>query len=195
MPRKIPIGGRDSRDRAALVLGERPVGIWAKQDEESRQLALLCSCGRTVEFKWRGCCRSCYDRWHHSIRFFGGLRERVLERDHFRCSACQTRSRLLVHHRDQHNQAKSLVTLCIRCHMRIHRSVGLRRWLSGQLLRLWREMHPSEPEQLQLAFNNSARNDPERRYQEAVSMPLFTVGDLAAERRKLTASVPHRIAC
>jgi hypothetical protein len=28
-------------------------------------------------------------------------------------------ARLLVHHRDQGNQAKSLITLCIRCHMRI----------------------------------------------------------------------------
>jgi hypothetical protein len=173
MPKTIPISGRDSRDRAALVRAERPVGIWAKQDEEFRQLALLCQCGRTVEFKWRGCCRSCYDRWHYSIRFLGGLRERVMKRDHFRCSACHTRSRLLVHHRDQRNQAKSLITLCIRCHMRIHRSVGLRRWLSGELLRLWRELHPSDPEQLQLAFNNSARNDPERKHRKAVSMPTM----------------------
>ena len=52
------------------------------------QLALLCQCGRTVELKRFGCCRSCYDRRQHSLRFFGGLRERVIRRDGFRCRAC-----------------------------------------------------------------------------------------------------------
>jgi hypothetical protein len=167
-----------------------------EQREESCQLPLFCLCGRLIRQNRH--CRACYDRRHHSLRFFGGLREQILERDQFRCSACQTRSRLLVHHRDQNNQARSLITLCIRCHMRIHHSVGLRRWLSGQLLQLWRELHPSDPEQLQLAFNNVAKNDPESRHQKAASMPtmpLFAVGDVAAEGRKLRAPVPHRIAC
>jgi hypothetical protein len=52
------------------------------------QLALLCSCGKPIELKRLGCCRSCYDRRQHSLRFFGGLRERVLKRDRFRCRAC-----------------------------------------------------------------------------------------------------------
>lgn len=144
--------------------------------EQFRQLALLCPCGRSINMKRSGCCRSCYDRRHHSVRFFGGLRERVLERDRFRCSACRTRFALLVHHRDRSNQTKSLITLCIRCHVRIHRSVGLRHWLSGRLLKLWRELHPSDPEQLQLAFKNSSKNQPERRQQKALvvsTMPLF----------------------
>jgi hypothetical protein len=39
------------------------------------------------------------------------MRERVLERDRFRCRPCGAESRLLVHHRDRSNAAKVLVTL------------------------------------------------------------------------------------
>ena len=152
------------------------------QREQFHQLTLFCRCGRSIDMKRRRCCRSCYDRWHHSVRLFGGLRERVLERDRFRCTACRTRSALLVHHRDRSNQTKSLITLCIRCHVRIHRSVGLRHWLSGRLLTLWRELHPSEPEQLQLAFKNSAKHQESRQHKSLVipTMPLF--GALAKYR-------------
>ena len=146
------------------------------QPEPLRQYALLCDCGRSIELKRRGCCRSCYDRRHHSLRRFGGLRERVLKRDHFRCSVCRTRSPLLVHHRERNNQTKSLITLCIRCHVRIHRSLGLRHWLSGRLRTLWRELHPHEPEQLQLAFNESSQDLPQQRQEEALvisTMPFF----------------------
>jgi hypothetical protein len=61
----------------------------------------------------------------------------------------------VVHHRDQSNCVKLLVTLCIRCHIRIHRSSSLRYWFSEMLMRLWRELHPSDPVQLQLTFGNS----------------------------------------
>jgi hypothetical protein len=37
--------------------------------------------GKPVELKTLGCCRSYYDRHYRSLRFFGGLRERVLARD------------------------------------------------------------------------------------------------------------------
>ena len=40
------------------------------------QLSFLCPCGKRIALKALGCCRSCYDRRHHSLRFFGGLRER-----------------------------------------------------------------------------------------------------------------------
>ena len=146
------------------------------QPEPSRQLALLCHCGRSIDLKRCGCCRSCYDRRHHSLRCFGGLRERVLKRDRFRCSVCRTRSPLLVHHRERNNETKSLITLCIRCHVRIHRSLGLRYWLSGRLRTLWRELHPHEPEQLQLAFNESSQDLPQRRQEEALvisTVPFF----------------------
>jgi hypothetical protein len=66
---------------------------------EGHQLSFLCACGkRPIELKTLGCCRRCYDRRHHSLRFFSGMRERVLERDDFRCRACGAESPLLVHH-------------------------------------------------------------------------------------------------
>ena len=119
------------------------------------QLSFLCPCGKRIALKSLGCCRSCYDRRHHSLRFFGGLRERVLERDRFCCRGCGQRSALVVHHRDRHNRANMLVTLCIRCHIRILHSSGLRYWLSQMLVRLWRELHPKTPMQLQLTFRNT----------------------------------------
>jgi hypothetical protein len=122
------------------------------------QLSFLCACGRkAIELKTLGCCRTCYDRRHHSLRFFGGMRERVLARDRLRCRACGAGSRLVVHHRDGSNEPEGLITLCIRCHMRIHRSSGLRHWLSGTLVRLWSELHRRAPLQLQLAFKNAAK--------------------------------------
>lgn len=119
------------------------------------QLSFLCQCGKRIALKTPGCCRSCYDRRHHSLRFFGGLREQVLERDGFRCRGCGQRSGLVVHHRDQHNRANMLVTLCTRCHIRIHHSSGLSYWLSQMLVRLWRELHPKTPMQLHLTFRNT----------------------------------------
>ena len=45
-----------------------------------------------------------------------------------------------------------LVTLCIRCHVRLHHSLRSRRWVPEVLLGLWRELHPGAPLQLQLPF-------------------------------------------
>jgi len=119
--------------------------------EETGQLSFLCSCGaKTIELKTLGYCRSCYDRQYRSRRLFGGLRERVLKRDGYRCRGCGAQSRLLVHHRDNRNEEELLLTLCIGCHMRVHHSFGFRHWLPAMLLRLWREWHEGEPVQLQL---------------------------------------------
>ena len=123
------------------------------------QLSFLCPCGKRIALKALGCYRSCYDRRHHSLRFFGGLRERVLKRDRFRCRGCGKPSALVVHHRDRYNQADLLVTLCIRCHIRIHRSSGLRCWFSTMLVRLWRELHPNVPMQLQLTFRKAEKQE------------------------------------
>jgi hypothetical protein len=71
----------------------------------------------------------------------------------------QSAKRLVVHHRERSNAPASLVTLCIRCHTRIHCSSGVRHWLSGRLLRLWRELHLRDPVQLQLLFRNTAKKD------------------------------------
>jgi hypothetical protein len=110
--------------------------------KERGQLSFLCSCGaKLVELKTLGCCRTCYDRQYRSLRWFGGLRDRILKRDRYRCRGCGARSRLVVHHRDRRNEEELLLTLCIGCHMRVHHSYGLRHWLPAMLLGLWRELH------------------------------------------------------
>jgi hypothetical protein len=122
-------------------------------EARAAQLELLCGCGRRpVELKVLGCCRLCYQGRYHSLRWFGGLRELILKRDRFRCRVCGVGRRLVVHHRDDRNAKPLLITLCIRCHVRLHRSRRLRYWVPEALLRLWRELHPAAPLQLQLPF-------------------------------------------
>jgi hypothetical protein len=149
---------------------------------QSVQLSFLCSCGSRIALKNLGCCRSCYDRRLHSLRFFGGLRERVLERERFCCRGCGKRSALVVHHRRRHNRANLLVTLCVRCHIRIHRSSGWRYWFSEMLVRLWRELHPNAPMQLKLTFRNADETETSRALlKEPVGkfLPLLTLPKLA----------------
>jgi len=127
-------------------------------EARTAQLDLLCACGRRpVELKVLGCCRLCYQRHYHSVRWFGGLRELILKRDRFRCRACGVGRRLVVHHRDERNAKSLLITLCIRCHVRLHRSRRLRYWVPEALLGLWRELHPTVPLQLQLPFAVTTR--------------------------------------
>ena len=103
-------------------------------------------CGRRpVELKVLGCCRVCYQRHYHSVRWFGGLRELILKRDRFKCRVCGVGRRLVVHHRGESNARSWLITLCIRCHVRLHRSRRLRSWVPEALLGLWRELHPDAP--------------------------------------------------
>ena len=136
---------------SAVEAGRLPLEAWPS--ERSAQLGLLCACGRRpIELKGPGCCRLCYYRRYRSWRWFGGLRERVLKRDRFSCRACGAARRLVVHHRDGHNAEPLLVTLCNRCHVRLHHSLQLRRWVPETLLGLWRELHPGVPLQLQLPF-------------------------------------------
>jgi hypothetical protein len=124
-----------------------------KFQAESVQLTWLCGCGpRPVELRGLGCCRVCYYRRNHSLRFFGGLREAVLKRDRFSCRVCGRGAPVLVHHRDGHNEKHLLITLCISCHVRLHRYRGFSRWIPKVLLELWSEIHPGQPFQLQLAF-------------------------------------------
>jgi hypothetical protein len=147
--------------------GSGSVADLSARRQKGHQLSFLCLCGeKPIELKTLGCCRRCYDRRYHSSRFFGGMRERVLERDRFRCRACGAQRRLLVHHRDQSNEPNLLVTLCIRCHVRIHRSLGVRYWLSGLLLKLWRELHQHDPMQLQLTLRFVAKKDRSEHFSE-----------------------------
>jgi len=117
------------------------------QLERPTQLSWLCACGRRpLELKGLGFCRVCYHRRYHSLRFFGGLREAV----RFRCRVCGSGAPLLVHHRDGRNERRLLITLCISCHVRLHRYRGFSRWIPRVLLELWSEIHPGQPLQLQL---------------------------------------------
>ena len=129
-----------------------------RSEAPAAQLGLLCACGRRpVELKVLGCCRLCYQRHYHSVRWFGGLRELILKRDRFRCRVCGVGRRLVVHHRDERNAKPLLITLCIRCHVRLHRSRRLRYWVPEAFLGLWRELHPDAPLQLQLPFGVTIR--------------------------------------
>jgi hypothetical protein len=160
-----------------------PLPRWVRGDregriEESGQLFFLCTCGeKAIELKTLGCRRSCYDRQYRSLRLFGGLRNRVLKRDGFRCRVCSARSRLLVHHRDKLDEEELLLTLCVGCHMGVHHSYRLRHWLPAMLLRLWREWHKGEPAQLQLSLESVAENlatPVKNARMSRVSVPLTT---------------------
>jgi hypothetical protein len=146
------------------------------------RLSFLCACGKRIALKALGCCRSCYERRHHSLRFFGGLRERVLERDRFRCRGCGKRSALVVHHRDRCNRANLLVTLCIRCHVRIYRSSALRYWLSERLVRLWRELHPNDLVQLQLTFRKAVTSKNSKGFVEEADLTVLRLLALPVAR-------------
>ena len=141
------------------------------------QLALLCACGRRrIELSAAGLCRLCYHRNYHSWRWFAGLREKVLERDRHRCRACGTSKRLIVHHRTGDNAEQVLITLCIRCHVQLHRTRALRHWLPEPLLELWRELNPQAMLQYQLPLRpmasaaNQRKLEPPRRIP---AEPLF----------------------
>ena len=104
----------------------------------------------------------------------------MLERDRFRCRGCGNRSALVVHHRDRYNRADLLVTLCIRCHLRIHHSSGLRWWFSEMLVRLWGELHPNDPVQLQMTFRQAGKKQNSKGFVEEVSVkvrPLLALPD------------------
>lgn len=113
------------------------------------QRALFCSCGRPLEVRLR-VCRVC--AWHipYSEKHFGGHRTHVLERDGKCCRTCGSGQRLHVHHRRPGvHDPNWLVTLCARCHARVHRLQTLRYWLPISLLPFWEEQHPDAPRQLQ----------------------------------------------
>lgn len=117
----------------------------------------LCSC-LTAPKAVAGFCRSCYVRRYRSHRHFGGHRETVLRRDHWCCRGCGERKQVVVHHRVPGvHAADRLITLCTRCHARVHRSFVLRRWVRELVVELWREQHPESPVQLQLELQGNAR--------------------------------------
>lgn len=112
----------------------------------------LCACLQHRKVG-RETCRRCYASRHRSQHFFGGYRERVLRRDHNCCRGCGACEQIVVHHRVPGVQAVDrLITLCTRCHARVHRSFVLRRWVTDTVVELWREQNPHSPVQLQLSL-------------------------------------------
>ena len=111
----------------------------------------MCPCGSPALA--RGLCRPCYDRQRLARLRFAGHREPVLNRDARRCAVCSSPERLVVHHRAPgQNEANLLVTLCVRCHVRLHKAERLPALVPDLLLTLWAEQHPEHPLQLQLEF-------------------------------------------
>lgn len=57
------------------------------------------------------------------IKNWGIIKAKVLARDNYKCSKCETIKRVLVHHIDgnrKHNKLSNLVTLCPSCHGETH---------------------------------------------------------------------------
>jgi hypothetical protein len=74
----------------------------------------------------------------------------VLRRDGC-CQVCLTQTRLVVpHRRPGCNRPALQITLCLRCHVRVHRRRQLPGFYCDLFFRLWRELHPATPAQLRL---------------------------------------------
>jgi hypothetical protein len=118
-----------------------------------RQFALFCPCG-TLPPLTAGLCSSCYWKSRHSLRFFGGRREEVLERDGHCCRACGSQRWIGVHHRRPGSNAPSLLLcLCAACHAQVHRLLSIWKWIPALVAELWAEQHPGAPVQLQIELN------------------------------------------
>ncbi len=112
------------------------------------QIPLCGPCG-TFQVFCGGWCLACYQRRARSRARFGGLRERVLARDHHQCRVCGDSAWLVVHHRRPRHAYDNLITLCAACHARLHRLQGMNRWIPRALVELWGEQHPGVGIQLQ----------------------------------------------
>jgi hypothetical protein len=110
------------------------------------QSALWCPCGAAHVYAL-GHCRRCYDSQRHSLRRFGGRRDEVLGRDRYRCQNCGD-AEILVHHRRPDDPASALITLCRRCHPRVHHRRRLYVGMPDLLIKLWWEQHRGQAEQL-----------------------------------------------
>jgi hypothetical protein len=110
------------------------------------QQAFLCGCGAPALFR-RDRCRRCQRRERLSRERFGGLREQVLARDHGQCQCCGEPGLPVHHRRPGVHRLHRLVTLCLKCHARIHHTYRPRYGFTGLLRVLWRELHPGLAEQ------------------------------------------------
>lgn len=133
------------------------------------QRALYCRCGRE-KIRANGHCATCYTLRRQDSRYFGGLRELVLERDEYCCRVCGASGRgkrsIAVHHRvPGKSLLQTMISLCVGCHAKVHRTKAALSEMPPLLLELWREQHPHGHEQTILDFR--------RQSPPAVPVPLF----------------------
>jgi hypothetical protein len=84
--------------------------------------------------------------------YFGGFRDKVLARDGV-CRLCIEREKLVVYHRRPGvNHPDLQITLCVRCHVSLHRRRRLPGFYSDLFLLLWCELHPGLPVQGRLPW-------------------------------------------
>ena len=80
-------------------------------------------------------------------RNFDGMRERILERDGYKCTVCNSEDKLVVHHKDFNGRGKenpnndedNLITLCKQCHVAVHRA----QLLKARELTQWSRYYPA----------------------------------------------------
>jgi len=117
------------------------------------QRALFCPCGALPPLT-AGLCNPCYWKSRHSLRFYGGCREEVLQRDGCRCRACGSQRWVGIHHRQAGNHTPSLlIALCAACHAQVHRLLSIWKWIPALVAELWAEQHPGVPLQLQIKLS------------------------------------------
>lgn len=106
-----------------------------------------CACGKPAAIAGR--CLACYEQRRHSLRFFGGGREVVVERDRV-CAVCHAAGEV-VHHRIPGTEDPAMmIYLCRGCHAIVHHLRFIRYFLPARLCALWAEVHPNTPQQLQI---------------------------------------------
>ena len=141
---------------------------------KSIQRVLHCPCGEH-DVVASGLCRTCYNLKRQDEEDFGGLREKVLDRDGRMCRVCAELPEverlcvgqpLSVHHRVPGvSKLHLMITLCAAHHAIVERLAVANRAMPPLLRKLWREQHPKAPEQARLSFRSE---DP-----PAVHVPLF----------------------
>lgn len=76
----------------------------------------------------RFCSDDCRDKGCVNRRRYGGNHFKVLKRDEFKCTECNSKDQLCVHHIDENirnNKMDNLITLCKGCHAIVHHKGSL----------------------------------------------------------------------
>ncbi len=125
------------------------------------QRAMHCRCGN-AKIIAHGLCWTCYSLKRQDEAYFGGLREKVLERDGYRCRVCAELPEVdrlcigqppSVHHRVPGvSKLHLMITLCAAHHAQVERLQVAAKPMLPLLLTLWREQHPQGHEQKTLLF-------------------------------------------